>query len=172
MAETRAEARARWSKDHGIPWEQSQAGQAAAASGVSTQENSGAGGAPSAGAPAQPPKALAGLHAGLKSGGGGTIAGGFFGLLLFFTFRAYIQGGMSSVKSFYAAKFVNRTPSQPNPSPTAATAASAPVSSTPAVPWSQALLGSQSPTTASGPALGAVQTQPAPSQPAPVVTAA
>jgi len=120
MPESLAEGRARWERDHGIPWSQSPAGQKVAArkiqTGVPEKEA-----APSPGAPPLPKQ----IHAGLKAGGGGTVAGGMLGLLGFLIFRSYLTGGTKGVRAFFAAKFANRTSSQPNPAP-GATAGSAP----------------------------------------------
>ena len=69
-----------------------------------------------------PPAPLSGrLHGQLKSGGGGTFAGAALGALAFFTLRAYVEGRWSGVKAFYAAKFLNKTSSVPNPVPITAT---------------------------------------------------
>jgi hypothetical protein len=60
------------------------------------------------------------VHNFVGSSTGGSIAGAMLGALAFFTGRAYIQGGFPAVKAFYAAKFLNRTTSQPNPVPASA----------------------------------------------------
>lgn len=60
------------------------------------------------------------VHQKIKSGAGSTVAGAALGALAFFTLRAYVQGrwsGANGVRAFYAAKFVNRTSSSPNPVP-------------------------------------------------------
>lgn len=49
------------------------------------------------------------------------MAGIALGALAFFTLRAWITGGWSGVKAFYAAKFLNKTSAAPNPVPAAAT---------------------------------------------------
>jgi hypothetical protein len=69
-------------------------------------------------------------HQAITSSGGGTVAGGMLGALAFFTFRAYLSGGMTGVKAFYAAKFLNKTSSQPNQVPTTTPAGAANTAST------------------------------------------
>lgn len=85
---------------------------------------------------------------------GGTVAGAILGALAFFTGRAFIQGGWSGVRAFYAAKFLNRTSTAPNPVPVSAT-------TTPTLPVNTASGGAaapSSPTTSSGSAQGGGQT--------------
>jgi hypothetical protein len=60
------------------------------------------------------------FHGAVTGGGGGTVAGFFLGALGFFTLRAYLEGGMPAVRAWYAAKFLNKTASEPNPIPTSA----------------------------------------------------
>jgi hypothetical protein len=86
---------------------------------------------------------------------GGSVAGAMLGALAFFTGRAYIQGGWTGVRAFYAAKFLNRTSAQPNPIPvtTAASATTLPVNNA-----AGGGAAASSPSTSSGSALGAGQT--------------
>jgi hypothetical protein len=93
------------------------------------------------------------IHSAVTSSGGGTVAGAMLGALLFFTARAYIQGGFSGVKAFYAAKFLNRTSAAPNPVPVSATTQTT-------LPVNNAAGGSaasSTPSTSSGSAKGAGQ---------------
>lgn len=166
MSDGTAAARAQWSKVHGKPWSESEAGKRAAANPIkprSTASNAGASGN-SLGLP----QSWKNAHAAIKQGKGGTVAGGFFGVLLFFTFRAYVAGGMPAVRAFYAAKFLNKTKSNPNPAPAGSGSSTAPQAPsipllTPLTPFG--LLGSQPPTTNIG-------APTAPTTPAPQVVAA
>jgi len=146
MAETTAQARARWSQAHGQPWSESAAGQIAGQSPTSTtNEEESPGGAPN-GAPGGSSSILGGVHAGIKKGSGGTVAGGLLGLLAFLTVRAYLAGGMAEVKAFYAAKFVNKVKSAPAPAPRAPA---------PTTGMKGSLLGPQAPATTTSPTLTA-----------------
>lgn len=72
---------------------------------------------PATGLKASSAGTLSAIHSGIREGNGGTFAGAMLGALAFFTLRAYVEGRWAGVKSFYAAKFVNKTPSSPSPVP-------------------------------------------------------
>jgi len=72
-------------------------------------------------APASAPTSGQRIHGAIKGGSGGTLAGAALGALAFFTLRAYVEGRWAGVRAFYAAKFLNKTGSAPNPVPISAT---------------------------------------------------
>lgn len=107
--------RRQWERDHGRPWSESDAGKRASASGVEQDPEETPSSSTSTSRNA--PGFLRSTHKAVTSGSGGTVAGAMLGILVFFTGRAYLQGGFAGVRAFYAAKFLNKTTSTPNQVP-------------------------------------------------------